>query len=92
MVESGVFCLPLASVDFVATKSDICTDNQCVERIVNIFAAGRGSPVFYANCSTYINDKKSGQSVGLQADRLKFFQFLTSGILFSKNRPELRQE
>ena len=38
MVESGVFCLPLASVDFVATKSDICTDIQYVERIVNIFA------------------------------------------------------
>ena len=59
MVESGVFCLPLASVDFVATKSDICTDNQYVDRIVNIFAAGIGSPVFYANCSTYFNDKKA---------------------------------
>ena len=51
MVESGVFCLPLASLDFVATKSDICTDNQYVDRIVNIFAEGIGSPVFYANRS-----------------------------------------
>ena len=51
MVESGVFCLPLASVDFVATKSDICTDIQYVERIVNIFASGMGDPIFYTNRS-----------------------------------------
>ena len=46
MVESGVFCLPLASVDFVATKSDIRTDIQYVERIVNISDTGASSPVF----------------------------------------------
>ena len=53
MVESVVFCLPLASVDFVTTKSEICTYIQYVDIIFKIFAAGIGYPIFYTNHSSH---------------------------------------